>query len=74
MHKDDGQREGVYQFLFEHREEKLPEFISLLSKQGEYWKARILLELVWSIQECPEAIELIRRRAMEARKKHEEIP
>jgi len=43
---DDKDRSALEHF-FEKRDEKLVEFLQLLINQGEFWKARVLLELVW---------------------------
>lgn len=46
---DDGNRNALEHFM-ENRDDKLRNHLQLLIDQGEYWKSRVLLELVWEYE------------------------
>lgn len=46
---DDGSREALRQFFMD-RDENLKEFINLFRDLGQYWKARVLMELTWEFE------------------------
>ena len=49
MQRDDGSRNAVDQFM-EDVDGNFTSFSRLLVEQGQYWKCRVLLELIWDYQ------------------------
>lgn len=47
--KDDGGREALKHFL-EEKNNKLPAFLDVLVKEKEFFKVRVLLELIWEYE------------------------
>lgn len=49
MQQDDGSRNAIRTFM-KNKDENWAEFYKVLALQGQYWKARVLAELIWEYE------------------------
>lgn len=66
MQKDDGSRNAIAEFMRD-RDENWKEFSALLQLHGQYWKARVLLELIWEYEKRREPLKQYLEFIMRAR-------